>query len=173
MNDATVPADLSFTMMRAALTEGCRAYVTAQDIRRALMKANLKALDEEVRSGKTMLSRVTTASDPAALQGIFAQLMSDRLEHQSALAREYGRAFADGWSAWLEGCRSAGVPWAVSTEEGGGKPASGMPVGAGMDGLTKALGNFYEQMGRMTSMLAASVPPAGGGNGTARTRTPA
>ncbi len=172
MNDATVPADLSFTMMRAALTEGCRAFVAAQDIRRALMRAHLKALDDEVRSGKTMLSRVTTATDQAALQGIFAQLMSDRLEHQSALAREYGRAFADGWSAWLEGCRTAGAPWAVPGEESG-KPASGMPMGMGMDGLSKALGNFYEQMGRMSSMLAASVPPAGGGNGTARQRTSA
>lgn len=168
MNETERPADYSATMQRIALVEACRAYMALQDMRHTLLKAHLKAVEDEARSGKRLLQRIEGSSEPATLQASVAQMLTDRLEHQAALSREYAKAFADGLSAWLTQCQTLNAPWLASAPSGG---ASVDP--AGMNGLSAAWGSFYDQLGKMSSLLAGSTPVTAQTNGNARSRAAA
>lgn len=168
MSETEVPADYCVTMQRMALVEACRAYLALQDVRHTILKAHMKAVEDEVRSGKRLLQRIEASSEPVTLQASVAQMLSDRMEHQSALSREYAKAFADGWSSWLRQCQTLKAPWLASTRAGG---ASADP--AGMDGLSAAWGSFYDQLGKMSSVLAGSTPVTAQPNGSTRSRAAA
>lgn len=169
MNDKTVASEMPISMMRAVAAEGCRAYVGAIEMRRNILKAHLKAAEDEVRSAKTLMQRLTSPTDGEALQHTLAQLFADRLEHQAALSREYSRVFADSWSAWFEECQNLTNRWLMVAEQGGQESNR-------LSGLAGAFGNFYEQLERMSTLMTRTAPIApssGRPNGQSRARASA
>lgn len=168
MSEKEVPTDYCATMQRVTLAEAWRAYIAVQEVRHVLLRAHMKAVEDEVRSIKRLLQRVSTSSEPATLQASVAQLLADRMEHQAALYREYARAFADGWSAWLAHCQAFQAPWLTSA-----RPGAEPSDPTGLNGLTTAWGSFYDQLGKMSSMLAGTAPVVPPSNGSGRSRVPA
>lgn len=160
MSETQVPADYGATMQRVVLAEACRAYIAVQDARHTILKGHMKAVEDEVRSAKRLLQRIEASSEPATLQASVGQLLTDRMEHQAALSREYAKAFADVWSAWLTQCQALNVSWPASA-----RPGAASTDPAGVNGLSAAWGSFYDQLGKMSSALAGSMPAAAQPNG--------
>lgn len=158
MPDNASQVDLSFGAMQATLANICRLSAALGEARREILKIHVKALEEQLKTCKATLNKVSGARDWQTLQESFARAASDNAEHQAALAREYAKLMADGMSAWLEECRACGDQWLSVDPQSQRSPAT---ANGSLADLSTMFTDFYGRLGRMTFM-----PDGQGGDGS-------
>lgn len=165
MTDKPSQADPFFGAMQATLSNVCRLSATLGEARREVLRAHLKAMEEQLKTCKATLVKVSEAKDWETIQASFAKAASDQTEHQAALAREYGQLIAGGMSSWLEECRACGDQWLAIERM---QPQYGN--GTAISNLSTALTDFYDRLGRMSLVPNGQIVEERKAAGTVRAR---
>ncbi|WP_157779563.1 hypothetical protein [Cupriavidus pauculus] len=165
MTENLSQADPFFGLMQATLSNICRLSATLGEARRQVLKAHMKAMDEQLKTCKATLAKISEAKDWEAIQASCAKAASDQAEHQAALAREYGKLVADGVSSWMEECRACGDQWLAIERT---QPQSG--VGSPFSTLSTALTDFYDRLGHMSLVANGKMVEERKAEGTSRVR---
>ncbi|SDD82320.1 hypothetical protein SAMN05216345_11754 [Cupriavidus sp. YR651] len=146
-------ADFLFQLSHDALEAFLRTTSFAEETRRQFVKAQLRAIDDDIRGADSALTRIGHAKDWNAFHGLPAQFYAEQLERNGALAREYGKLTGEAGAALIEYCREATESWLRQQRDV-------LALGEGYQPLTKSMHDFFEEFGKLAaaSQGAASKP---------------
>ncbi|MEN7531390.1 MULTISPECIES: hypothetical protein [unclassified Cupriavidus] len=168
MTDTASKADPMLGPMQTLLGNTFRLSAALGEARRDVLKSHVKAMEEQLKTCRAMLVKVSAAKDWQTLQESMVCVASESAAHQGALIGEYARLMTEGMGGWLEQCRACGDQW-LAIDQKQPLPANAV-INNGLNGISTAFNEFYDQLGRMAFMLNGQGAEAGSAATSARVR---
>lgn len=111
MSAATDP---TFEMIRSGHQAALRAMILMEEARQAMLKLQVKALEDDIKGGQRMLAAMSAAPDWNAFHGIPTKMLAEQIERNAEFSRAAGKLSVEAASGFLEHLRAGTEHWAES-----------------------------------------------------------
>jgi len=106
--------DPTFEMIRSGHEAALRALILMEEARQAMLKLQIKALEDDIKGGQRMLTAMSAAPDWNAFHGLPTKMLAEQIERNAEFARAAGKLSVEAASGFLEHLRAGTEHWAES-----------------------------------------------------------